>query len=184
MSHQAQQQFFQSVKDKFPHFFTDVKVLDIGSLDINGNHKHFFTQPYYYQGLDLAPGPNVDIVCPGHLYDCGFQYDTVISGEVFEHDRYYARTFLNMIKLVKSGGLVAFTCASTGRPEHGTLRTTPQDAPFLAGIDEKWANYYKNLTEDDFRMVVDIDANFSQYEFKEEFCGWEGNDLYFWGIKK
>ena len=48
MAHLQQQIFFQSVKTKFPYLFTDVKVLDIGSLDINGNTRHFFSQPYYY----------------------------------------------------------------------------------------------------------------------------------------
>ena len=37
MSHKEQQDFFESVKNKFPQHFTDVRVLDIGSLDINGN---------------------------------------------------------------------------------------------------------------------------------------------------
>jgi len=183
MSHFNQQNFFQGVKEKFPKYFTDVKVLDIGSLDISGNHKHFFSHPFYYTGLDLALGPNVDVVCPGHLYDSGFKYDVVISGECFEHDMYYVRTIQNMINLLRPGGLMVFTCASTGRPEHGTLNTTPSDAPFLQNISEKWANYYKNLTENDIRAVIDIDKTFKKYEFKEEFCGWEGNDLYFWGIK-
>ena len=68
MSHFQQQEFFKRVKNHFPNYFNDVKVLDIGSLDINGNIKHLFSHPYYYVGLDLANGPNVDVVCPGHLY--------------------------------------------------------------------------------------------------------------------
>jgi len=48
MSHGLQQDFFKRVKDHLPKFFTDVKVLDIGSLDINGNIRHLFEQPFYY----------------------------------------------------------------------------------------------------------------------------------------
>jgi SAM-dependent methyltransferase len=184
MAHETQQNFFQKVKQMYPNYFSDVKVLDIGSLDINGNSRHFFSYPYRYVGVDLSEGNNVDVVCPGHLYESGYKFDVVMSAECFEHDMYYARTIQNMIDQLRSGGLMIFTCASTGRPEHGTLRTTPSDAPFLGIVDEKWANYYKNLTEDDIRMSIDIDNIFEKYEFTEEFCGHIGNDLYFWGIKK
>jgi SAM-dependent methyltransferase len=94
---------------------------------------------------------------------------------------FYARTLQNMVKLLRPGGLLVFTCASTGRPEHGTLRSHPTDAPFLEGVDEKWANYYKNLTEDDIRAVMDINNTFTEFnfEFESRSC-----DLYFWGIKK
>ena len=181
MAHQQQQDFFQYVKNKFPYLFTDVKVLDIGSLDINGNTRHFFNQPYYYIGLDLAEGPNVDVICPAHLYDSGFKFDVVISGECFEHDMYYARSLNNMVNLLKSGGLMVFTCASDGRHEHGTLRTSPENAPFLSQFSEEWANYYKNLNESDIRKVLDINNIFSSFEFQynPETC-----DLYFWGVKK
>jgi SAM-dependent methyltransferase len=181
MAHGQQQNFFSKVKESFPKYFRDVKVLDIGSLDINGNTKHFFKHPFYYVGVDLSEGNNVNVVCPGHLYDSGFLFDVVMSSECFEHDMYYARTIQNMIRLLKSNGLMIFTCASTGRPEHGTLRSTPSDAPFLSNIDEKWANYYKNLTEDDIRAVINIDDIFSSYNFEYEPTSC---DLYFWGIKK
>ena len=181
MAHGQQHDFYQRVKSKHPRFFRDVKVLDIGSLDINGTTKDLFEHPYYYVGVDLAAGKNVDVICPGHLYDSGFQFDVVTSSECFEHDMYYARTLSNMVRLLRPGGLMAFTCATEGRPEHGTTRTTPSDAPLLATIDEKWSNYYKNLNEDDIRSVIDINNTFSDFEFE---IGWEHNDLYFWGIKK
>jgi hypothetical protein len=181
MAHEQQKNFFKRVKDKYPRYFTDVKVLDIGSLDINGSIRDLFDYPFYYVGLDLAEGKNVDVICPGHLYDSGFEFDVVSSGECFEHDMYYARTIQNMIRLLKCGGLMVFTCASTGRHEHGTLRTTPDNAPFLSNISEKWGNYYKNLTEDDIRSVIDVNNIFSDFGFEYEpvTC-----DLYFWGIKK
>jgi SAM-dependent methyltransferase len=180
MAHEKQREFFRKVKSMNPQFFTDVKVLDIGSLDINGSNRHAFEHPYSYIGVDLSEGKNVDVICPGHLYESGYQFDTVISSECFEHDMYYARTLQNMVKLTRPGGLLLFTCASTGRPEHGTLKTNPQDAPFLLSMGEKWANYYKNLTEDDIRAVIDINNTFSSYGFEYEPVSC---DLYFWGIK-
>ena len=71
---------------------------------------------------------------------------------------------------------VIFTCASTGRPEHGTTRTTPQNSPFTL----KW-DYYYNLTKEDFMEALDLDDMFKTYEFSynPSSC-----DLYFWGVKK
>jgi hypothetical protein len=67
------------------------------------------------------------------------------------------------------------SCATTGRPEHGTKRTSPQDAPLI-----EW-DYYKNLTEEDFREAFDLDKMFSKYEFSTNS---QPYDLYFYGIKK
>lgn len=184
MAHKEQQDFFEMVSSNFPNHFTNVKVLDIGSLDINGNTRRLLKQPYYYTGLDLDKGPNVDVVCPAHLFDCGYQFDLIMSGECFEHDMFYKYSLINIIKLLKSGGLFVFTCASTDRPEHGTLRPSPENAPFLAEYGEEWCNYYKNLTEYDIREVLYIEEIFKDFYFQESFSGYIGNDLYFWGIKK
>ena len=176
MAHKEQQDFFAYVKSMYPSYFKDGKVLDVGSLDINGNTKHFFEQPFSYIGLDLAAGPNVDVVCPAHLFDCGYKFDVVTSAECFEHDMYWVRTIQNMIRLLRPGGLMFWSCASDGRPEHGTARTTPQDAPLLV-----WPDYYRNLNDQDVRCAIDVDSIFSTYEFQ---VNNNTHDLYFFGIKR
>ncbi|NIF80751.1 DUF4915 domain-containing protein [Paraburkholderia sp. Cy-641] len=180
MAHQNQVDFCESVKARFPDFFSNALVLDIGSLDLNGNNKYLF-DGCRYLGLDLMPGDNVDIVGKGHelaLPDATF--DTIISTECFEHDRFYEKTLNNAIRMLKPGGMFIFTCATTGRPEHGTARTTPHDAPFIQMMGD-WADYYKNLTEEDVRTVLDLDKIFSFYEFS---VNHQTHDLYFAGLKK
>jgi hypothetical protein len=81
-----------------------------------------------------------------------------------------------MIRLCKSGGLVVFTCATTGRPEHGTERSTPQDSPLT--IAKGWS-YYLNLTAEDFSFV-DFDSIFAEYQFS---VNSQSCDLYFYGVK-
>lgn len=45
-----------------------VKVLDIGSYDVNGTYKDIFCDScYHYTGMDMAEGSNVDIV-PADIY--------------------------------------------------------------------------------------------------------------------
>jgi SAM-dependent methyltransferase len=177
MAHQEQAEWCKLVKHAHPEFFIGTKVLDIGSLDINGNNRYLFEQ-CDYTGIDIGDGPNVDLVIKGHLHrtDINNCYDVVISTECFEHDEYWELTLKNVINnLLKDGGLFLFSCAAIGRPEHGTKKTSPKDSPFTT-------DYYRNLSEDDIRSVLDCDKIFSNYKFKTrtEFP----QDLYFYGIKK
>jgi cyclopropane fatty-acyl-phospholipid synthase-like methyltransferase len=50
-------------------------------------------------------------------------FDTIISSECFEHDPEYKESFIKIYNMLKPDGLFCFTCASTGRNEHGTRRT-------------------------------------------------------------
>jgi hypothetical protein len=73
--------------------------------------------------------------------------------------------------------LVFFSCATTGRPEHGTPRTTPADSPFTSLTSE----YYCNLTAEDFKDAFGLSTMFSPHQF---FVQHITHDLYFYGIKK
>lgn len=175
MAHNEQRVFIERVKSFLPEYFIRTNVLEVGSLNINGTVRDFFEFSKEYVGLDLMEGKDVDIVCEGADYDGDSEsVDTVISTECFEHDKDWQNTFSNMYRLAKKEGLVLFTCASTGRHEHGTTRTSPQDSPATT-------DYYENRTEEDFRAVFDIDSMFSKYafEYNPVTC-----DLYFWGIKE
>jgi len=170
MSHQQQLDFIKSVKDQLPEYFKGTKVLEVGSLNINGSVRQFF-EPDQYIGCDLGEGAGVDIVCRGHeLPYPNESFDVVISCECFEHDRHWDKTFQKMVDLVRKGGLVIFSCATIERPEHGTTRTSPADAPFTN-------DYYRNLREEDFNQFK---SSFDSYKFSQ--C-LRPRDLYFWGLK-
>jgi hypothetical protein len=87
MAHQAQIDYINSVKDNHPKFFKNKSVLDVGSMDINGNNTIHFTDCDYL-GLDIGEGKNVDIVCPIHKFVSLYKFDVVISTEMLEHDKY------------------------------------------------------------------------------------------------
>ena len=180
MAHQQQVTFCTSVKQRIPKFFSNRLVVDLGSLDINGNNQYLFDDCLYL-GIDLLPGRNIDFAAKGHELNLPDEsVDVVISTECFEHDRFYPLTLKNAVRMLKPGGLFLFTCATTGRPEHGTRQTTPTDAPFTQRFGE-WADYYKNIEESDIRAVLDVDAIFDDYSFSTSS---ESHDLYFWGTKK
>jgi hypothetical protein len=83
--------------------------------------------------------------------------------------------------MLKPDGLFCFTCASTGRPEHGTRRTSPNDSyGTIGGIDDM-QDYYKNLNIIDINEVLDLNKLFSSWE---SYYNAESKDLYFVGIKR
>jgi SAM-dependent methyltransferase len=178
MAHLQQAQFVDNLRLKLPGYFKNTKVLEIGSLNINGSVRSFF-EGCDYIGIDLEEGPGVDIVCAGQDFQAPPQsFDVVCSLECFEHNPFWLETFINMARLCRPGGLIFFTCATTGRPEHGTARTTPQDSPFT--VNAGW-DYYRNLTERDFRQQIYFDALF-QYSYFS--VGASTCDLYFYGKMK
>ena len=174
MAHQSQIDFMLSVKEKFPEKFKNCRVLDIGSLDLNGNNRYLFTN-YKYVGVDIGYGENVDVVCSGHKFVDNYGFDVVISTECLEHDKYWKDTFLNMINLTRPNGLVLMSCATIGRPEHGTINTSPSDSPFTN-------DYYKNLEVSDILNLINLDSYFEKFLITTESD--PSCDLYFWGLKK
>ena len=177
MAHPEQANYFKSVRNRFPDRFLNCSVLDIGSLDINGNNRHLFSN-YKYVGVDIGKGRNVDVVSRGHEFKSEEKFDVVISAECFEHDEFWPLTIQNGIDLLKLGGLFLFSCATDNRPEHGTKRTTPQDSPFTSELEN---DYYQNLSPIDILTKVEIDKQFVQYEFFVR-RSWP-QDMYFYGIK-
>jgi len=177
MAHPAQQKFCKAVKEMFPDHFKEKSVIDIGSLDINGNNRYLFMNCDYI-GLDIIKGKNVDVVSIAHEYNVeDGSFDVVLSTNAMEHDMYYSKTLQKMISLLKSNGLMFFSVAS-GWKEHGTVDTSPSQSA-TSQMDKTWASYYKNLQPDDIRNSINLDKEFIKYHLEVN-----GKDLQFWGIKK
>jgi SAM-dependent methyltransferase len=174
MAHQEQIRFCNSVKEKYPELFNNCKVLDIGSLDINGNNRYLFNNSNY-TGIDIGEGNNVDIICSGHLFKSKDKFDIIITTECLEHDIHWKETLINAYNLLKKGGLLLMTCAAPGREEHGTSQNHGFASPFTN-------DYYGNISESDFKEVFDLEKCFTEFELKEEHITM--HDLYFYGIKK
>lgn len=180
--HTQQMDFCNKIRAKYPLYFQDANVLDVGSLDINGNNRYLFKN-CSYKGCDIADGANVDFVSPTHLLNAqdGF-YDFIISTECFEHDYHWKESIKNIIRMLRKNGAFLFTCASDPRPEHGTERSDGfYSAPFLKNLNNDWKNYYNNLSESDFTSLEGFTDAFSFYEFE---YNPNPGDLYFFGVKK
>jgi len=120
----------------------DGPLLEIGSLDVNGTVRELFPRATPYVGIDLAPGRAVDVVASGHDFGRDESFATVVTTECLEHDPGWRTTLANIERVLRPGGVLILTCATTGRHEHGTTRTSPAMSPSTN-------EHYKNLTAAD-----------------------------------
>lgn len=85
-------------------------IADVGSFDVNGSYRPIFARPgWTYVGLDIRPGPGVDVVLSGEFEWRNIkdgQFDVVISGSTMEHTRMPWLFMKEVARIVKKGGLV------------------------------------------------------------------------------
>lgn len=170
MSHRAQVRFCMGLRQRLRKHFRNKRVLDVGSLDVNGSNRGLFEGGEYI-GCDFVAGKNVDFV--GRPEDVEGTFDVVISTEALEHDPQWQKTLGVMLEKLRPGGLLILTCAGPGRPEHGT-RQCP-----IPGMDNT-SDYYRNLDQLDVLPLLPSSLwQWSECVVNNDFC-----DLYFWGIRK
>jgi len=175
MSHYQQIEFVKLFNSVF-FKLKKISILELGSYNINGSLRNIFDNSNKYVGLDVTNGPGVDIVYEGKNIPINENFDLCISCECFEHNPHWLNNFTQMIEIANQDGVVAFTCASIGRHEHGTEATNPKSS---IGSMKKW-NYYKNLKKSDFTKNINLSKFFYKYVFFENYVS---KDLYFIGIK-
>ena len=175
MAHEQQREFFEFIYARFSDKFANAsRVLEVGSQNINGSIRDFFHDAREYIGLDLGPAKDVDWTIPGELIELPDDWaDVVISTECFEHCQEWDKVLINMIRIGKPGSLVLVTCASVGRPTHGTIDSNESDSPFTP-------SYYRNLGTDDIASKIAAGWYFDSHGFE---VNSKCHDLYFWGIR-
>ncbi len=92
-----------------------MKIVDVGSMDVNGSLRQFFVGCEYI-GVDMSAGNGVDIVVkPGEPlpFEDG-SVDAVVSTSCFEHDPCFSMTFKEMCRIVKLGGYIYINAPSAG----------------------------------------------------------------------
>lgn len=122
-----------------------VSVLDLGGRDINGNCRPLFPHADYTV-LDIAPGPNVDIVADAATWVPDRAYDIVVCTEVFEHTAVWPQICHTAFKACTADGVLILTMAGPGRPAH-------------SAVDGGWqlhpGEYYANVFPDKLRAVLE-----------------------------
>lgn len=112
--------FLDNYKQYFPHSGEKIRVLDLGSYNVNGCYRELMSEEFEYCGIDIEKGPNVDIVLKDaynwESIETG-SYDVVISGQALEHIEYPWLSMRELTRVLKSDGIMCIIAPHTAR-EH------------------------------------------------------------------
>jgi SAM-dependent methyltransferase len=92
------------------------KVVDLGAQDVNGSLKEFCPPQLAYTGVDYVAGKGVEVVLedPYKLPFADGSIDIVVTSSVFEHAELFWLTFLEVLRILKPGGLCYINVPSNG----------------------------------------------------------------------
>jgi SAM-dependent methyltransferase len=92
------------------------RIVEIGSLDVNGNLRGCCAYPFEYTGVDFVDGKGVDVVLqdPYSLPFDDNSADIVISSSCFEHSEMFWVLFLEIMRILKPDGLFYLNVPSNG----------------------------------------------------------------------
>ena len=92
------------------------RILDVGSLNVNGSLRSVAPGNADYVGVDLCTGRDVDIVLEDSrkLPFLDESFDCVVSTSCFEHDSMFWITFLECVRVLRKGGYLYINAPSNG----------------------------------------------------------------------
>lgn len=93
-------------------------VLELGSMNVNGTIRDALVNFTTYTGIDISPGPCVDLIID-KVEDLPQQlFDTVVCCETLEHVVNPWKTLEYLKTRLKKGGLLIVSTPTYGFPEH------------------------------------------------------------------
>jgi len=124
--HQAANDWVFSTFHNWRNGRTNLKVLELGSLNINGSVRDYI-QPFAkkYVGIDMQAGPGVDIVYDAAKYTKPNSFDVVVCAETFEHTPLWQTIINKSYKNLVEGGIFIATMAGEGRHPHSAIDENP-----------------------------------------------------------
>ena len=98
------------------------RVLELGSLDVNGTIRQAFGGHETYIGLDMRDGPGVDLCLHAselqHHPELGL-FDCIVASSFFEHDAMFWETLNGVNRLLREGGWFVVTVPTADWGYHG-----------------------------------------------------------------
>lgn len=89
-------------------------IVELGAGDFNGGLRGNVHPGARYIGTDISMGRGVDVVIGQKLPFRDQSADLVLASSVFEHDRFFWMTFLEMARILKPAGLMYLNAPSNG----------------------------------------------------------------------
>jgi len=109
------ERFFEAYVDSFPAK-DHLKIIEIGSQDVNGSIRPAAPPEATYIGVDFVQAKGVDIVLedPYSLPFADNEADIVLSSSCLEHSEMFWLSFLEMLRILKPSGLLYINAPSNG----------------------------------------------------------------------
>lgn len=111
------QHFVQNTLEGYPAI--GGRVLEVGSLNVNGTVRQFFSNFSFYIGLDMRRGRNVQLVAKADNIPFDNEtFDCVVCCDTLEHDDRFWISIDEMRRVLKPGGLFMLTVPGIGFGKH------------------------------------------------------------------
>ncbi len=144
---------FNYVRDQLAEHGPWVRVVEIGSRNINGGVRELFSQETSdFTGIDCREGPGVDLVADGATATFN-NVDAVLCTEVLEHAENAAEIIANACRWLRSGGVFVMTCGGEGRHEHSAID----------GLALQPGEFYRNVDRATLEAWL-TDAGYSRFD--------------------
>jgi SAM-dependent methyltransferase len=111
------------------------RVIECGARNVNGTARDVISHREWV-GVDIEPGPGVDIVADWcETWPRNGRFDLVVCTEMLEHCPTIADVFTVARSVLKAGGRMVVTCATTGRAPHSAVDGGPlRDGEFYENV--------------------------------------------------
>lgn len=142
-----------------------LSVVEFGSCNMNGSVRDVYPQAKSWLGIDVQPGPGVDLIADAATWVTDERFDVCICAEAFEHTPDWRDIIKTARTVLVDGGLFVASCATGKRPQHSAVDGGPlRVGEFYCNI-EAW-RMFDALADWTLGHVVEADGHFG------------GDDLY------
>jgi hypothetical protein len=99
-----------------------LRVIEFGSRDVNGSIRDHFKTAGSYLGVDILPGPGVNLIRDAATFDeLGIRADVVVCCEMLEHAKDPAAVCEAAYNTLVAGGMFIVTAANEIRKPHSAI---------------------------------------------------------------
>lgn len=143
---------------------TPTKVLEVGSLDVNGTI-HDYVKLDGYVGVDMREGRNVDVVINGHYLTDEFDknsFDLVICFDTLEHDDKFWLTLEKMKEVLRPGGHLVIGAPGRNCDQH----SHPKD--YWRFMRDAFEMFFEDMED----VVIEEQKDSDNHQWEDEVYGW------------
>lgn len=116
--HIGNEEFLKWLRKTYPKNFHQAKILELGSLNVNGSCRFVCTECEYV-GIDIVPGDGVDLVVAAkNTKFLPNYFDTLLTFSMVEHDPDWRESLSHNMQWLKPGGLFAMCWGGEGNGRH------------------------------------------------------------------